>query len=121
MGASPSARISCAPPISDDLRTENSHDILNLSPEFFVNNDRQRPPLHLVRKVRVTSQEGKVLIHVIRGWTNREIGDALGLCPETVRTYLRSLYRKTGLRRREALVWWWIKQQIASQSLCEDK
>ena len=57
--------------------------------------------------VVVTPQEHRVLLLLKHGWTIAQLAAALALQPATVESYLRSLYRKTGLSRREALLWWW--------------
>ena len=48
----------------------------------------------------LTSRETDVLDYVARGYINKEIADALGLTTETVRGYLKTIYRKLQVRSR---------------------
>ncbi|WP_406289045.1 response regulator transcription factor [Embleya sp. NBC_00896] len=48
----------------------------------------------------LTRRETDVLAHVAVGRTNAEAGQALGLGPETVKSYLRSAMRKLGAHNR---------------------
>ena len=47
-------------------------------------------------------RELDVLSYVARGYTNKEIAEALGLSPETVRGYLKTIYSKLQVRSRTA-------------------
>ncbi|MCW2901931.1 MAG: Regulatory LuxR family protein [Streptosporangiaceae bacterium] len=58
--------------------------------------DPGRPPAGLPLSVR----ELDVLSYVAIGCTNADIGDRLGLMPETVKSYLRSATRKLGTHTR---------------------
>ncbi len=48
----------------------------------------------------LTPRETDVLDYVSRGYANKEIADALGLSPETVRGYLKTIYSKLHVRSR---------------------
>jgi len=48
----------------------------------------------------LTSRETDVLGYVARGYANKEIAEALGLTTETVRGYLKTIYRKLQVRSR---------------------
>jgi DNA-binding NarL/FixJ family response regulator len=48
----------------------------------------------------LSKRETDVLDYVSRGYTNKEIADALGLSPETVRGYLKTIYTKLHVRSR---------------------
>jgi DNA-binding NarL/FixJ family response regulator len=48
----------------------------------------------------LSKRENDVLDYVARGYSNKEIADALGLSPETVRGYLKSIYSKLQVRSR---------------------
>jgi DNA-binding NarL/FixJ family response regulator len=52
----------------------------------------------------LTERESQVLLLLVEGCTNREVAEALHLGEETVRTHLRSLYRKLGVRDRAEAV-----------------
>ena len=48
----------------------------------------------------LTKRENDVLTYIARGYTNKEIADALGLSAETVRGYLKTIYSKLHVRSR---------------------
>jgi len=48
----------------------------------------------------LSKRETDVLTYVSRGYTNKEIADALGLSAETVRGYLKTIYSKLQVRSR---------------------
>jgi len=48
----------------------------------------------------LTKREADVLNYAARGYTNKEIADALGLSSETVRGYLKTIYGKLHVRSR---------------------
>jgi DNA-binding NarL/FixJ family response regulator len=48
----------------------------------------------------LSKRETDVLDYVSRGYTNKEIADALGLSPETIRGYLKTIYSKLHVRSR---------------------
>jgi|SRR3954468_2356941 DNA-binding NarL/FixJ family response regulator len=48
----------------------------------------------------LTKRETDVLEYAARGYTNKEIADALGLSAETVRGYLKTIYSKLHVRSR---------------------
>lgn len=52
----------------------------------------------------LTERETAVLAELCRGLPDRRIADRLGISPETVRSHLKALYQKTGVRGRTALV-----------------
>lgn len=52
------------------------------------------------REDGLTERESQVLVLVAEGLSNREIGTALYLSPETIKGYLRHAYRKLALHNR---------------------
>jgi DNA-binding NarL/FixJ family response regulator len=52
----------------------------------------------------LTASEYRVVELVARGWTNREVADALQLRPKTVEWALTKVYRKLEVRSRTELV-----------------
>jgi len=52
----------------------------------------------------LTPRECEVLVHVARGLSNAEIADALSLSVETVRTHVKRVYMKCGVRDRAQAV-----------------
>lgn len=51
--------------------------------------------------VRLTKREGEVQEFIVRGLSNREIADRLGLSTRTVEGHIARLYQKTGHARRD--------------------
>jgi DNA-binding NarL/FixJ family response regulator len=60
----------------------------------------------------LTRRESQVLAGLGRGWTNREIAADLVLGEETVRTHLRTLYQKLGVRDRAGAVALALRERI---------
>jgi len=50
---------------------------------------------------KLTRTELRVLKRVFAGKKNKEIGEELHICQDTLRTHLKSIYRKMGFRRYE--------------------
>jgi DNA-binding NarL/FixJ family response regulator len=48
----------------------------------------------------LTGQEWRILEHIGRGLTNRQIGEQLGLAEKTVKNYVSVLFAKLGMERR---------------------
>jgi DNA-binding NarL/FixJ family response regulator len=58
------------------------------------------------RSSGLSPREAEVLALVTQGLTNQEIADRVFLSTNTVKTYIRSAYRKIGVQRRpQAIVW----------------
>ena len=51
---------------------------------------------------RLTLRESEVLYWVVKGKTNRDIGDILGASPATVKKHLERVYEKLGVETRTA-------------------
>ena len=51
---------------------------------------------------RLTLRESEVLYWVVKGKTNRDIGDILGSSPATVKKHLERVYEKLGVETRTA-------------------
>jgi DNA-binding NarL/FixJ family response regulator len=52
--------------------------------------------------LRLTQRESEVLYWVVKGKTNRDIGDILGASPATVKKHLERVYEKLGVETRTA-------------------
>ena len=52
----------------------------------------------------LTEREMQVLVRLAEGATNREIGEALFLSPNTIKTHVTNLYRKLDVSRRPQAV-----------------
>jgi len=51
---------------------------------------------------KLTLREAEVLYWVVKGKTNRDIGDILGSSPATVKKHLEHVYEKLGVETRTA-------------------
>lgn len=54
----------------------------------------------------ITDRESEVLALITQGKTNSEVAELTYLSPNTVKTYIRSVYRKIGATTREQAVMW---------------
>jgi DNA-binding NarL/FixJ family response regulator len=55
-----------------------------------------------MQALRLTLRESEVLYWVVKGKTNRDIGDILGASPATVKKHLERIYEKLGVETRTA-------------------
>ncbi len=55
-----------------------------------------------MQALRLTLRESEVLYWVVKGKTNRDIGDILGSSPATVKKHLERIYEKLGVETRTA-------------------
>ncbi|WP_137293738.1 helix-turn-helix transcriptional regulator [Nocardioides dongxiaopingii] len=62
----------------------------------------------------LTAREREIVGHIVSGLSNREIGDALSLSINSVKTYIRSAYRKMGVERRTQAVLWGLSRGLGS-------
>jgi len=56
----------------------------------------------LTQAFKLTAREGEVLYWVVKGKTNRDIGDILGSSPATVKKQLEHIFEKLGVETRTA-------------------
>jgi DNA-binding NarL/FixJ family response regulator len=61
----------------------------------------------------LTRREAEVLALVARGWTNRQIGDELGISEKTVTNHLTHIFTKAHLENRSAAVAFAIRRNLA--------
>ena len=61
----------------------------------------------------LTPREQEVLTLITQGLTNQEIADLAYLSINSVKTYVRSAYRKIGVTRRSQAVSWGLRAGIA--------
>ncbi len=54
------------------------------------------------RKLGLTRREADVLLWIVRGQSNAEIGASLRISPRTVKKHLEHVYRKLGVKTRLA-------------------
>jgi DNA-binding NarL/FixJ family response regulator len=61
---------------------------------------RSRPAAEAKASAMLSERECEVLALVVEGYTNREIGDELGIARNTVKNHLRSVYAKLNVNNR---------------------
>ena len=62
------------------------------------------PPLS--SSVGLTSRELQIVSLIAKGYSNQEIADELYLSINSIKTYIRSAYRRIGVERRTQAVLW---------------
>jgi DNA-binding NarL/FixJ family response regulator len=75
----------------------------------FAATHRGPPPPQPVEPL--TDREEEILVHVARGWTNKEIADDLHISLSTVKTHLAHLLRKLNARNRVEIAMWAFETQ----------
>ncbi len=70
----------------------------------------------LLREVGLTPRELEVLTLIAQGLTNQEIADCAFLSINSVKTYVRTAYRKIGVTRRSQAVSWGIRAGLTLAS-----
>jgi len=70
--------------------------------------ESQRHPTELLRAAQqrfmLTDRDTEVVQHLLKGWTNKEIANAMHIGEQAVKEHIRKLMIKTGSRTRAALV-----------------
>ena len=65
-----------------------------------MNLDNQRLP----RKPKLTNRQLEILNYVARGYTDKQIGEALGCIAQSIRNQLRPIYAKLNVHKRKHAV-----------------
>jgi len=52
------------------------------------------------KNIELTPREQEILFHLVKGLTNKEISAATNLAVDTVKTHLRNIFRKLGVKNR---------------------
>ena len=47
---------------------------------------------------QLTLREKEVMVHILEGFTSREIADRLFVCPETIETHRKNIIKKFGVK-----------------------
>ena len=63
----------------------------------------------LGREVGLTLRQAEVLARIVRGMSNQEIGEDLHVTTNTVKSYIRSAYRKMNVTSRSQAVKWGVQ------------
>jgi two-component system, NarL family, response regulator LiaR len=69
------------------------------------------------REFGLTAREAEVIALVTQGLTNQELADKVYLSINSVKTYIRSAYRKMGVTRRSQAVAWGLNHGFAPDHL----
>ncbi len=72
------------------------HDYTRLSQKVAQINE----PLEEEKMETLTPREQEILQHLVKGLTNKEISSATNLAVDTVKTHLRNIFRKFGVKNR---------------------
>lgn len=65
----------------------------------------------LTEEFSLSEREAEILLFLMQGKGYQEIGDELFISPSTVRTYASRLYAKFGVRDKEALLVWLLREE----------
>jgi two-component system, NarL family, response regulator LiaR len=68
------------------------------------------------RVAGLTPREAEIVALITRGLSNREIADRAGVSINSVKTYIRSAYRKIGVERRPEAVLWGVANGFRSDT-----
>jgi DNA-binding NarL/FixJ family response regulator len=63
----------------------------------------------------LTARECDIVELIVAGMSNREIGDELSLSVNSVKTYIRTAYRKMGVQRRTQAMLWALEHGLGSR------
>ena len=69
------------------------------------------------RAVGLSPREAEVLALITQGLSNQDIAERVFLSPNTVKTYIRSAYRKIGVERRTQAVLWGVENGFKPDNL----
>lgn len=81
-----------------------------------VRADTDRPDEWPGRSAGLTQREAEMMTLITRGHTNAEIASATYLSPNSVKSYIRSAYRKAGVERRSQAVAWGMENGLGRES-----
>ncbi len=70
------------------------------------------------KTARLTAAENRVLTHLSRAKTNREIASALGISPATVKRHVEKILTKLQLRNRVEAAIYGVMINVSSLQLC---
>ena len=82
--------------IEPAIFTQIVHDYTRLSKKVAQTNE----PLGKEKMETLTPREQEILQHLVKGLTNKEISSATNLAVDTVKTHLRNIFRKFGVKNR---------------------
>jgi len=100
----------------DDSEVPDSEDIIaSVTPVATLPQEEIDPVL-----ASLTPRETDIVSRIVAGRSNREIGEELVLSVNSVKTYIRSAYRKMGVERRTQAVLWGLEHGFGETSSAAD-
>jgi DNA-binding NarL/FixJ family response regulator len=75
-----------------------------------------QPTLQLDREIELTPTETRVIQHVAKGMSNREIAETLGVSQRTIESHVSNMLGKTGLHNRTELARWAMESGIGMKN-----
>lgn len=72
--------------------------------------------MQLDRDIELTPTEAKVIQHVAKGMSNREIAEVLGVSQRTIESHVSNMLGKTGLHNRTELARWAMESGLGKSS-----
>ena len=66
-----------------------------------LNKKAGRPP---IAERKLSEREHEVLLHLCKGWTDKQIANALGITDQTVKVHMRKILKFLGVSNRTAAV-----------------
>jgi DNA-binding NarL/FixJ family response regulator len=79
-----------------------------------------RSPERPARTTELSFRERQILVLVQEAKANKEIASELCLTPGTVKEYLHTIFRKTGVRNRTELALWGFRNAAAQEPCTEN-
>jgi DNA-binding CsgD family transcriptional regulator len=65
---------------------------------------REQPTTQVKDRFHLTTREHHVVEHLLKGWTNKEIGSAMGISEQTVKSHISRIMTKIGATTRSDIL-----------------
>jgi len=78
--------------------------IVNDYIKYSKSNEKQEQPEDTTPTVELTPREREILHFLVKGMTNKEISAATHLAVDTIKTHLRNIFRKMGIKNRSQAI-----------------
>lgn len=91
------------------------------SVEFASARHDQRPTASTAHSEGLTGRESEVLSLIVSAMSNREVANHLSLSLNSVKSYIRSIYRKIGVSSRSEAVSWAIQHGFRADHSVPDR
>lgn len=100
----------------DIVRDPDSHPTLTTSTQEQESDQSEHHPLNRWpgQQYGISERESEVLALISQGWSNQEIAERTYLSPNTLKTYIRSAYRKIDVTTRARAIIWGITHGMTS-------